>query len=362
MSAVRMLIALYMANVPKTSEAGCATASSPITGPAIPAAEGAQPKPETSFPNKLPESLVKEMEKVACGFEKDMRKFIRTRDFVARAEQDLKSMNDGESSCFYPAGVRPFKSPVELAELDGILDEAFTDEFTVSIKICKGTTRREAMRIVHHRSALCLKHVHTQSLKEHLTFLKPKSSRQHFFDFIGHVGKATIDNLGLDEPQRDSISTESVTKKAEGLYANLVDKLRIENTKHEKEKEDQQNKVEKLKEKLANEKPERILESIVGDVVQQKLLEKDGMAIDDDKQKNEISLAKKMGKLKVAFNDKPGNGLSPGDGSGHNHKTKKSNKDLKPKGKGLGKSNGKKGWHHGEWPANWHTGKGASWY
>ena len=46
-------------------------------------------------------------------------------------------MNDGESSCFYPAGVRPFKSPVELAELDGILDEAFTDEFTVSIKFAK---------------------------------------------------------------------------------------------------------------------------------------------------------------------------------------------------------------------------------
>ena len=192
-----MLTALYMANVPKTSEAGCATASTPITGPAIPAAEGAQPKPETSFPKKLPESLVKEMEKVACDFEKAMLKFIRTRDFVAHAAQDLKSMNDGESSCFYPACVRPFKSPVELAELDGILDEAFTDEFTGQYQNLQRNTRREAMRIVHHRSALFLKHVHTQSLKEHLTFLKPKSSRQHFFDLIGHVGKATIDISGI---------------------------------------------------------------------------------------------------------------------------------------------------------------------
>ena len=75
----------------------------------------------------------------------------------------------------YPIGVKAFKAPADQGELDEPWSEVVQQEKSIVIKIACGTTRREAMKQLHHTCAKWLKHIDCEALKEHVASAESKA-------------------------------------------------------------------------------------------------------------------------------------------------------------------------------------------
>ena len=60
---------------------------------------------------RLPDNVIKEMEKIGRKFEGNIRKMMRAKRQSAKTDGELKVYTDDKSNEKYPNGTRPFASP-----------------------------------------------------------------------------------------------------------------------------------------------------------------------------------------------------------------------------------------------------------
>ena len=78
----------------------------------------------------------------------------------------------------YPPGVRPFRSPVEIGELDEAWSEAAGSDVDVGVRVPRGATLREAMRLVHFELTTRMKELMVIGLKNRFQQHKAQMTRK----------------------------------------------------------------------------------------------------------------------------------------------------------------------------------------
>ena len=83
-----------------------------------------------------------------------------------RAEKDLELLK--EDGFQYPKGMKAFKRQEEATALDQPFSESGAEDWVFTAKIPKGSTRREALAIVHHKWAGFTKLIDVEQLHSHV--------------------------------------------------------------------------------------------------------------------------------------------------------------------------------------------------
>ena len=107
-------------------------------------------------------------------------KLLKAESKLSHDMADISVLEDLNHGRRYPPGVRPFKSPEEQVELDKGLIDALDDDNALIIKIPTGSSRRDAMEIVHHTCCRVIKSTAAEGLREHISYLKLKVTRDAF--------------------------------------------------------------------------------------------------------------------------------------------------------------------------------------
>ena len=111
---------------------------------------------DENIEGKVPEEVRNHVDNVVKKHTKVIEKYIKAKSRKETLDKDLEYMR--QPGFKYPPGTRPFKSQVELNELDDeVLPDALEDDWVFTIKIAKGTRSRDAMLQVHHGTAAFIK-------------------------------------------------------------------------------------------------------------------------------------------------------------------------------------------------------------
>ena len=229
-----------------------------------------------------------------------------------------------------------------------LAEDSKDEEKSLFITIPKGSSRREALGLVHHAAALFSKTINLENAVAHEKVCKVKCSRSAYWNAVNNYTdpKADQDDLELEDGQRKVMNMEAVVSCAEKAYADVLSRVRA---KADREKKD----ADKVNaDKLIAEKAliEADPATCLRDLIQQEI-RRDGMNVDDDDTKEQESdlLSRTISALKGQKN-----GGSPAAGQGHSkgkgyNNIKKVTKPVTTSGKGKSKPSLAKG-----------TGKGIS--
>jgi hypothetical protein len=88
------------------------------------------------------------------AFEQTSFDFFRRKDIVTLEEEQNLTMHDQSRGLRYPSGVRPFKSLEERGDLDEPWSESVQAELAFNVRVPMGSSRREAIQLVHHAASL----------------------------------------------------------------------------------------------------------------------------------------------------------------------------------------------------------------
>ena len=175
--------------------------------------------------SKIPVHVGKAITKASVRFEKDVMKLLKAESKLSHDMADIKVLEDLNHGRRYPPGVRPFKSPEEQVELDKCLINALDDDNALIIKIPKGSSRREAMEIVHHTCCRFIKSTAAEGLREHISHLKLKVTRDAFRQRCEkEAAQEKIDSLGLDDPSLVHVDQQQICLKIDKAYREIIEK------------------------------------------------------------------------------------------------------------------------------------------
>eukprot|EP00959_Pyramimonas_sp_CCMP1952_P011743 247171-Pyramimonas_sp.AAC.1 len=185
----------------------------------------------------------------------------------------------------YPPGVRPFKSPSEIRELDDQWNASKNQAFEIRIPVAMGMSRRCVLALVHHEWTRISKSVYSEAVQDHLEALKPLTSKKAFYETckvnstdgaeediaMDEASRRALSSLVLDEPDRPRPNELLVRRRAEVLYTEVHDKIIKLLEEEDKQKKEQKEQQRKQDEEDAKAKPADILKSIIGREVDAKI-------------------------------------------------------------------------------------------
>ena len=190
---------------------------------------------------------------------------------VDKTKEDVKVL--GEPGLKYPSGTRPFKSPVELTDLDNVISDCVNGDSTWVVKLPKGTTKRQAMGIIHHSFTGMYKQFSLEALQAQLDAKKAVTTRHAFLSKckqkVEEITKA--DACGLEDSGLQDFPQEAFQARFDALYHDMVSKIRKQRTAEKLAAERQAEQDRKTKENLAQREPATLLHDLVGELVQQNL-------------------------------------------------------------------------------------------
>jgi hypothetical protein len=137
---------------------------------AVAAAAAAAEAVQKNKEKKLPEEAEKELQKVARKFEGDIRKLVRARRQREKVSSDVDFYLADKSGERYPPGTRPFGVSESRSELMQPWSHSVSTDYEMKFTIPKGTTRRDAMKLVHYMFGYVfrdskLREIHCESIR-----------------------------------------------------------------------------------------------------------------------------------------------------------------------------------------------------
>jgi hypothetical protein len=339
----------------------CAAVQTITPTPHVPEAQPSQPSqpPATHTGAKLaaiPVDLDKIILQRTRSYKDILFKLAKARTHQSKLDADIAKFQDPGSA--YPARYRAFKASTTFAELDLALDEAASGEHKFVVDIPPGTSRRDAMALVHRASTAFLVQCQQQGQKEHVATLENRAAPCNLKSIVQEVlAEASKPEhaqvFGLPKPVTLEVSEQAIDARVQSLYsdiyAKLNRKLRVDEEASSKSGQLQNDRDEQL---LAM-SPDKLLDSLVDKRIAAKLQEA-GIAAPDDPMIVGPSTADVTSSQFI--DALPGKGQSPPGGVGYTKPRAKakvqpspftSPKDAGKKGKGKGKgkdhNKGKKG-------------------
>ena len=95
-----------------------------------------------------------------------MRKLLKCTTKVDKGKDDLQVFAEDTTGTRYPAGIRPFRSPAELVELDATLSQCKERDWVFKVTNPMGTSRRAALQKLHREHAMFVRSTDVQTLDE----------------------------------------------------------------------------------------------------------------------------------------------------------------------------------------------------
>lgn len=89
--------------------------------------------------------------------------WLRSKKHLEKLQSEFDDYQSDPSSIMYPKGVRPFKSPATIAELEDKWSLASGDSHQFVVMIPSGSSRREAMRLIHHSAFKQIKSIEVEA-------------------------------------------------------------------------------------------------------------------------------------------------------------------------------------------------------
>ena len=183
--------------------------------------------PEPRVDDKLEPATVAHLKKTSRDFGKTINKYIFAASMERKMDERIEVMSgDGYR---YPPGVKPFGVPVELLELASPLEEAVDGEYTLSVTVPRGATRKDMMRAIHHRVALFNANMYKRAYQERAQTLRPATSHDQYLLACNSqdAGNDEVDLLGLDAPLAIKRPNAAKAREyAEHQYALIMKKLK----------------------------------------------------------------------------------------------------------------------------------------
>ena len=225
--------------------------------------------PVPTVDEKLSPQIVSHIKKVARGFAKSTNKYIYAASMEKRMSERLEVMKEGMR---YPPGVKPFASPVELLELGTALEESVDADYSETITFPRGTTRREAMKMMHHRVAVFNTTMYRRSYQERATTLKPGVTHAQYLLACNTPADSSdtteIDLLGLDAPTTLKLPNAAKARElAESQYAAIMNRLQEKLKKQNDASKEASAERKKSQDELESADVEQLLPIIIRNVV-----------------------------------------------------------------------------------------------
>ena len=270
------------------TEAWSTAAATVVQGAAAQAASNAV-RLMNEVPPKLPDVVAKCVEKTGAAFMKDVRKYARSVKAFDDAHDKYKIMAEDTLHKRYPPGTRPFSSSTTFVE-PWSTSRGSTQ--TIALKVPAGTSRREAMRVLHHQATCQIKSIELEAMKERRDAMLRLANKETLHTrcraaIAELVEKdADIRNLGIDSPDRISINEELVIQKLDEKYSQIVKKVLDEITKAEEKHNKDKQQQEKLNKEFTQQSPENILKNLVSHFVSEEVLKHN--AQEDDPMNQEV--------------------------------------------------------------------------
>ena len=279
---------------------------------------------------QLPAHIEKQLMKTVRSFETDLRKFVNMQHKVEQAKQDYELMKaDGHR---YPTGTRPFKSPVELEDLDNVLSECSAGPSSFSVAIPQGTTKRQAMLLIHHSFTKFYKRCIWEALQVQMDAKKDLTTKAAFIAKCqAKITEQTqFEGCGLEDSDLANFTDEVVVAKCQTLYHDVVNKVRKEKTEEKKLAERKAADERKAQNDLASKEPAVLLSDLVGEMVQQNMQSMNVDSTDQqakqatsDSSSKSIAFVQALQQQKKPKNSKtPRGGAGEGKGKGHGQQQK----------------------------------------
>ena len=185
---------------------------------------------------------------------RNVLKLVRTQKEIDRLTSVSSAMEQSkynELEFIYPPGTSPFKAPSDVAEMNEALQESLENDYVLSLRIPKGTSRRNAMNISHHASNTFIRKVTLQAQNAHLASVKTLSSKQVFLASCASLKfkQQEWPDLGLEDVERQGVDPKAAEYHALEIYRKMVDKVRQKAAVEEKKKDDDLKKKEEVSKK-----------------------------------------------------------------------------------------------------------------
>ena len=173
---------------------------------------------------KMPEDLCKEIEKAVSEHEKVLRKHLKNEKSIEKSANDLLFFEKHSKELSYPKGMKAFKSNLKFAELDEPVEASKLADFSWTITVEKGTSRRAAMQKLHWSASRAIKQLDSEALLHHRQNLREKTAKIHL---LGTCGKLCADYLnnsavtvpGLDAPAKNRWTQSCSTSLLKSSFA-----------------------------------------------------------------------------------------------------------------------------------------------
>eukprot|EP00959_Pyramimonas_sp_CCMP1952_P105384 2203132-Pyramimonas_sp.AAC.1 len=192
-----------------------------------PAVAPQAPQVEVEYLKKIPDHIQKQLTHFMQDFEKSMAKITRTRVTIEKLSNDVQVLND-KVNRRYPPGCRAFKTSETETELDNVLKGCVDQDSSLAIVLPRGSSRREAMRIIHHETTLFFKQVQLEAKEELREVLKVAGSKDTFVQEGTKIMQSVTDDrgasLGLDSTRSKPFDPKFVETKLDSMWHQMVDK------------------------------------------------------------------------------------------------------------------------------------------
>ena len=320
----------------------CAPTQVDASGLAAEQWEHAVLKPPVVEAKELQSSASRHYTKVARKFEENIVKFQKSERNMKQVRADIIEMREGGDRFRYPTGTRPWTSPGDAVQLDQPWLPTVEGDFVVGVTVPRGSTRREVLQRLHHCHELTRKDVHAEALLDHVTFMRPLTTRSAFFRACADFKDAELEALDLEHGRQVTANGKLALKKCEDLYTAIIDKIRKKKM-FEKRSEEETAKLEAEKEeRLKAIDPKAALKGLVNEAVRQAVgvvkMEEDSEMGFNPAQASDYDHA---GDIIAVL--QPKNGLSPGGpwGPTTNQKARAKAKRTRIRTKARATANGK---------------------
>ena len=209
----------------------------------------------------VPTTVMKSLGQIIREFTDKVEKLQRARLREQTQSSDLNSLLSGK----YPPGVKPF-SPGTEAELDSPFSESMRQEVTVNVVIPKGSSRKQALGLMHLHAAAFYKKVDLEVTKEYVGTLQASTAFEHFMEVASHPEDAhvqALNQLGLSLPPGLTSNPNVSKEKALELYLAMVNKVSAEKVERDKAAEKAAKEKDHLREAIRAKDPKNLFESAV---------------------------------------------------------------------------------------------------
>lgn len=225
-----------------------------------------------------------------------------------KVKAELYEQNIGTSSYRYPTGTRAWHAPVEVEAMDESWSRAVDSDFTLSITIPKGTTRRDSMQRVHCACSGFIAGIHHEVIDAHAKSLRTTVAKEEFIKACDAFKPKVPEPLDdLDAPLRRAVNSQEARMYAETLYTRSVDKAREQRAAKDKAIQELKEAEKKKLAEAAKLPPHKSLVALIDERIQAKT---------DDLMDEDDNTAEKKAAELVATLNASGNGRAPKAGSG----------------------------------------------